>query len=54
MSIFKKFQQDTKGATAVEYALLATFLSLAIVAGITSIGTKLSSQYINTVGAQLK
>ena len=54
MSIIRKFIADTSGATAVEYVLIATFVSVAIIAGVTSIGTKLASQYINTVGSQLK
>ena len=54
MSIVRKFIADTRGATAVEYVLLATFVSIAIIAGITTIGTKLATQYLNTVGSQLK
>ena len=52
--MLKRFLDDTKGATAIEYVLLATFCSVMIIAGVTSIGTKLSSQYITTVGSQLK
>ena len=54
MSILRKFIDDESGATALEYCLLATFVSISIVVGITQIGSKLSSQYINTVSAQLK
>lgn len=31
---FKAFSSDTKGATAVEYGLIATLLSLVVVGGI--------------------
>lgn len=51
--MLKRFILDQSGATVIEYALLATFLSILIVTGITQIGTKLSSQYINTVGNNL-
>lgn len=52
--MIKRFLNDTRGATAIEYVLLATFCSVMIIAGISSIGSKLSTQYINTVGSQLK
>ncbi len=52
--MWKRFLQDQSGATAIEYALLATFVSVLIVTAVTQIGTKLSSQYINTVGSNLK
>lgn len=51
---FKQFIRDESGTTAIEYALIATFLSIVIIGGLTTIGTKLSSQYINTVGSNLK
>ena len=54
MSILRKFLDSESGATALEYCLLATFVSVSIVVGVTQIGTKLSSQYLNTVSAQLK
>jgi pilus assembly protein Flp/PilA len=34
---------DTGGATAIEYALIATLISIVIVTAVTSIGTKLST-----------
>ena len=33
------FARDERGATAIEYGLIAGFISLAIVAGATQIGT---------------
>lgn len=32
--MFKRFIEDDKGATAVEYALIVTVLSLAVVVGV--------------------
>ena len=39
------FARDESGATAVEYALIAGFLSIAIIAGATTLGNKLSSSF---------
>ncbi len=36
-----RFFRNQSGATAIEYALIAVFLSILIVAGVTSIGTTL-------------
>lgn len=52
--MLKRFIQDERGATAIEYALIAAFVSVSIVLGVTQIGSKLSSQYITGVGASLK
>lgn len=41
-SLVRRFSQDTGGATAIEYALIASLLSVLIVGGATSVGTKLS------------
>jgi pilus assembly protein Flp/PilA len=40
------FLRDTRGATAIEYALIAGFISILVVAGATSIGTKLSASFV--------
>jgi Flp pilus assembly pilin Flp len=34
----KRFAQDTRGATAIEYAMIASMISIVIVAGAQSIG----------------
>lgn len=39
------FLADERGATAVEYATIAIMISIVIVAGSTSIGSKLSSMH---------
>ena len=50
MSIFKRFFKDQMGATAIEYALIAAGISMAIVAAVNGLGTTLGSKYtsINT------
>jgi pilus assembly protein Flp/PilA len=37
------------GAVAIEYALLATFIAVAIIAAVTGVGTKLISVFGNVV-----
>jgi len=41
MHIFRAFWKDSCGATAIEYALIASIISLAVVVGATKIGTNL-------------
>jgi pilus assembly protein Flp/PilA len=49
----KQFLADERGATAIEYGLLASLVALAIIASITVIGTQLSNTF-NEVSANLK
>jgi pilus assembly protein Flp/PilA len=39
----KNFVADAGGATAIEYALIASLISIVIVTGVTAVGTKLSA-----------
>jgi pilus assembly protein Flp/PilA len=43
--IFTCFVFDTSGATAIEYALIAAGIALAIVTAITNLGGNLGNQY---------
>jgi pilus assembly protein Flp/PilA len=45
-----RFVKDESGATAIEYALIAAGISLAIIAAVNGLGTTLSSKFtaINT------
>lgn len=47
---FLKFIKNESGATAIEYALIATLISIAIVGGATTLGTALTGTY-NTVSS---
>ena len=49
--IFKMIR-DTKGATAIEYGLIAALIAVAAIAAMQSIGTKLSTTF-NNVSAKL-
>ena len=50
MKTFRAFLADESGATAIEYALLAAGISLAIIAVVNGLGTKLNTKFtsINT------
>jgi pilus assembly protein Flp/PilA len=47
MKQLHRFLADESGATAIEYVLIGGFVSIAIIVGATSIGTKISGAYIN-------
>ena len=50
--LLRAFAADSSGATAIEYALIATLVSVAVVAGATQIGTALSAKF-NAVKSNL-
>jgi Flp pilus assembly pilin Flp len=39
--MLKRFLKDRRGATALEYALLVTFLSIVVASAVTALGTQL-------------
>lgn len=43
--IFQKFLQDTNGATAIEYGLIAAGIGLSIVAAVFAFGGDLATLY---------
>jgi pilus assembly protein Flp/PilA len=43
--IYRDFIEDKRGATALEYVVIASLVSIVILAGATQIGTRLSSLY---------
>ena len=52
MRNFIKLLRDNKGATAIEYGLIAALIAVAAIGAMQGIGTKLSSTF-NNVSAQL-
>jgi pilus assembly protein Flp/PilA len=44
---FVKLLKNNKGATAIEYGLIAALIAVAAIGAMTNIGTKLSSTYNN-------
>jgi len=49
----KKFIANESGATAIEYALIASLIAVAIIVSITVLGTQLQNTF-NEVGSNLK
>ncbi len=48
----KQFCKSEKGVTAIEYALIAALIAVAIIAGVKSIGTGISSEF-STISSNL-
>ena len=53
MTIAKKFLKDENGATAIEYGLIAAGISVAIIAVVNGLGTKLNSTF-TSISSSLK
>ncbi len=51
MSMLRRFWNDERGATAIEYGLLAALLAVVIAAAVTSLGTKLYGTFGNITNA---
>jgi pilus assembly protein Flp/PilA len=51
MMPFKRFIRDARGATAIEYALIAGMLSVAAVVGITNVGTTTGGNFDRVAAA---
>ena len=47
MAKFLKLIRNNKGATAIEYGLIAALIAVAAIAAMESIGTKLSTTFNN-------
>ena len=43
--LIERFLRDESGATAIEYGLLAGLIAVVIIAGVTLLGTNLSSTF---------
>ena len=53
MSLLARFIRDDSGATAIEYGLIAAGISVAIIATVNGIGTKLGTTF-TSIETQLK
>ena len=47
----RRFRHDVSGATAIEYGLIATFVSLAVLSSIQLLGTTLVTDFYDTIVA---
>ena len=52
MAKFLKLIRNTKGATAIEYGLIAALIAVAAIAALSSVGSKLGDTF-NNVSADL-
>ena len=52
MAYVSRFFADHKGATAIEYGLIAGLISVVIIAAVTTVGTNLSGVF-NSIGNAL-
>ena len=53
MRLIRKFLRDESGATAIEYGLIAAGISIAIIAVVNGLGTKLKTSF-TSINTQLK
>jgi pilus assembly protein Flp/PilA len=51
MSMLRKFLKDEKGATAIEYGLIAAGISVAIIAVVQGLGSKLNTTFTSVQNA---
>ena len=51
MAKFLKIMKNTKGATAIEYGLIAALIAVAAIAAMQNIGTKLGTTFNNVSNA---
>ncbi len=47
---FARFKSDESGATAIEYGLIAALISVALIAGATTLGNTLNSTFSSISG----
>ena len=47
----KTFLADDSGATAIEYALMSSLIAIALIASLTALGTRLSSEFVEVSSA---
>ena len=52
-NLFVRFVKDESGATAIEYGLIAAGISLAIIAVVNGLGSKLNTQF-SSISTSLK
>jgi len=52
-SVIRRFRTDHRAAAVLEYALIAGLISILVVVGATTIGTKLSSHYYGPIAVGL-
>jgi pilus assembly protein Flp/PilA len=49
-TLFARFANDNSGATAIEYGLIASLIAVAIIAAVTTVGSKLTNTFTEVAG----
>ena len=52
-TLLARFAKDESGATAIEYALIAAGIAIAIITAVNTLGTTLSNKYVS-INSSLK
>ena len=50
-SLIKRLVSDERGATAIEYGLIAALIAVVIITGVTAVGTNLSATFTSISGS---
>ncbi len=51
LSIFRSLMKNDRGATAIEYTLIASLIAVAAIAAMTSVGTKVNGVLSNAASS---
>jgi pilus assembly protein Flp/PilA len=51
LSIFRRLMKSEKGATAIEYALIASLISIAAIVSMTTVGTRVGAVFTNVANS---
>jgi pilus assembly protein Flp/PilA len=53
MSLIRRFALDTRGATAIEYAMIAGFVPIALIVGARAVGQALQNKFYGPLASNL-
>ena len=51
-NLFKKFLNNKSGATAIEYGLIAALIAVAVIGGVSTLGTSANTTF-NTISSEM-
>jgi pilus assembly protein Flp/PilA len=53
MSLIRRFALDNRGATSIEYAMIACLVSIALIAGARAVGQALQTKFYGPLSSNL-